>query len=77
MLKHAHNPDCYIQSNPARGVEIPHPENERPAREPDPSTWKEREHLESVFEQYFPRYYPLVVAGFRTGLRIGELIGLK
>ena len=77
VLKHAHNPDCYIQSNPARGVEIPHPENEKPAREPDPLTWNEREHLEGVFERYFPKFYPLVVAGFRTGLRIGELMGLK
>lgn len=45
--------------------------------EPDPFTWEERDHFESIIQEQFPRFYPLVVCGFRTGLRIGELIGLK
>jgi len=77
ILRHACNPDGYISANPAKGVPIPRPEYERPAREPDPLTWQEREVIEEVFKKHQPRYYPLVLCGFRTGLRIGELIGLK
>lgn len=59
-----------------------HPElkdevSERPSREPSPFTWEEKDHVEDIFLNHFPRYYPLAVCGFRTGLRIGELIGLK
>lgn len=77
ILRHAVNPDGFISSNPARGVPVPKPEDERQAREPDPFTWKEREKIEKTFKKEFPGYYPLVVCGFRTGLRIGEIIGLQ
>ncbi|SPD73584.1 hypothetical protein PITCH_A190160 [uncultured Desulfobacterium sp.] len=77
ILKSAHTPDGYIEVNPARGVIVPRPEDEIPAREPDPLPWDERVQLEKVFMDHFPRYYPLVLCGFRTGLRIGELIALK
>lgn len=77
ILQHACNPDGFIAVNPARGVRIPNPEHERPAREPDPCTWAEREAIETVFLEHYPDYYPLVVCGFRTGLRIGELLGLQ
>jgi integrase len=69
--------DEYIKANPAHGVKVPTPENEEPKREPDPFTWEERYIVEDTFERYYPLYYPLVVCGFRTGLRIGELIALK
>jgi integrase len=69
--------DGYLESNPARGVSVPRPEGERSFREPCPFTWEERDHFESTFKEKFPRYYPLVVCGFRTGLRIGELLGLQ
>jgi integrase len=77
ILRHSCNPDGYIHSNPARGILIPKPEDETALREPDPATWEEREHLENVFSECFSRYYPLVLCGFRTGLRIGELIALQ
>lgn len=77
ILRHAHIPDEYIPANPARGVLVPKPEDETAAREPDPLTWAERETLERVFAEHFPRAYPLVLTGFRTGARIGELIGLQ
>lgn len=77
ILRHANATDGYIAGNPARGVSVPKPEEETAAREPDPLTWEEREHLESMFQELHPRYYPLVLCGFRTGLRIGELIGLQ
>jgi integrase len=77
ILRHAYKHGGYIESNPARGIEIPRPEDEKAARVPDPLTWNERDVLESVFRERFPRYSPLVICGFRTGLRIGELIALK
>jgi len=33
--------------------------------------------VEDVFKKHLPQYYPLVLTGFRTGLRIGELFGLQ
>jgi integrase len=77
ILRHAHIPDGYIESNPARGVLVPRPEDETAGREPDPFTWDERAHIEGVFREHYPRFYPLVLCGFRTGMRIGELIGLQ
>jgi len=77
ILQHAYNPDGYIPLNPARGIPISKPEDEVPAREPDPLSWEERDILEAAFWKHSPRFYPLVVCGFRTGLRIGELIALQ
>ncbi|MBU2549278.1 MAG: site-specific integrase [Proteobacteria bacterium] len=77
ILRYAHRPDGYIEGNPARGIHVPKPELEVPKREPDPLTWEDRQVLEDCFQEHFPKYYPLVLAGFRTGLRIGELIGLQ
>jgi integrase len=77
ILRHAHTTDGFIAANPARGITVPRPEDEIPARDPDPFTWDEKRHLEQVFQQHFPRYYPLVLCGFRTGMRIGELIALQ
>lgn len=77
ILRHASYQDGYIESNPARGVKVPKPEDETPLREPEPLSWTDRDHLEGVFQNNFPLAYPLVVWGFRTGLRIGELFALK
>lgn len=77
IMQHACNPDGYIAANPARGVRIPSPEHEHPKREPDPCTWEERAAIETVFREHYPDHYPLVACGFRTGLRIGELLGLQ
>ena len=71
------NEDTYLASNHARGVRVPRPEDEGFLREPCPFTWEERNHFESLFKEKVLRYYPLVVCGFRTGLRIGELLGLQ
>ena len=77
ILRHAVNPDELLPSNPARGVPIPKPEDERQSKEQDPFTWEEREKFENVFKKSFPEHYPVVLCGFRTGLRIGEIIGLQ
>ena len=69
--------DEYIKSNPVNGIIVPRPENETKKREPNPFTWEEKDHLEETFLKHYPVHYPLVVCGFRTGLRIGELLALK
>ena len=77
ILRHAVNTDKLIPLNIARDVEIPKPEDERQSKERDPFTWEEREKIEKTFKESYPGYYPLVVLGFRSGLRIGEIIGLQ
>ncbi|OGP68423.1 MAG: hypothetical protein A2W27_11045 [Deltaproteobacteria bacterium RBG_16_44_11] len=77
IMRHAVNPDRLITSNPALNVPIPKPEDERPLKEPDPFTWEERAKIESTFKKACPKHHALVVCDFRTGLRIGELIGLQ
>ncbi len=82
ILQHAYVPDGHISSNPCRGVAVPISEKEKlrameEGVEPDPYTWGERAVVEQVFKEHFPRFYPLVLAGFRTGLRIGELLALQ
>lgn len=67
----------YIDSNPVTGIAIPIPEDEKPSRESMPFTWDEKDYFEKTVKDHFPRYYPLIICGFRTGLRIGELIGLS
>lgn len=66
----------YIPSNPARQVEVSTPESET-LHLPSPFTRAERDAFEVVFKKDHPRYYPLIVCGFRTGMRMGELIGLR
>jgi len=67
-----------IPRNPIRGIIIPSPKDEIPIREPKPMGWNERDSLEKAFKENFAfKYYVLVITGHRTGLRIGELIGLK
>lgn len=69
--------ECFIDSSPTCGIIVPTPEDEKPSREPLPFSWDEKDHFEKTVKEHFPRYYPLVVCGLRTGLRIGELIALK
>ena len=77
ILRHAVNPDELIPTNPARDIPIPKPEDERQSKEQDPFTWEERARIEDTFKNLYPGYYALVVCGFRTGLRIGEIIALQ
>ncbi len=68
--------DEYIKTNPCHDIEIP---KDKDAEDPEPRPFslKERKALEDVFIKIYPRYFALVFTGFRTGLRIGELIGLN
>lgn len=45
--------------------------------EPDPFTEAERDKLVGYFQRKDPHYYPLVVTMFRTGIRVGEAVGLR
>lgn len=77
IFKHAIHPDGYIKENPARGIEIPKRPEESDGKEADPFNFDERDILEATFKQHFSAFYPMIVCGFRTGLRPGELIGLQ
>lgn len=77
ILSHAQQPDGYIEQNPVIGVKVAKPEAEKPARDPDPFSWEDRAMLEQTYKDQFPRFYPMILTGFRTGLRIGELIALQ
>lgn len=77
ILRNAIEPDKLIATNSARDVRIPKPEDERQSKEQDPFTWDERSKIEDTFLNFYPEHHPLVICGFRTGLRIGEIIGLQ
>lgn len=78
ILQSAATDDALIPSNPARGVRVPTPEDERPARVPDPFTFEERARFEAVAKRISPNLiYPVSVIGFRMGLRIGEILALQ
>jgi integrase len=77
IMQHAHMPDGYIERDPVRGVKVPKPENEQASREPDPFPWEDRTTLEKAYRENFPRYFPLILTGFRTALRLGELMTLQ
>jgi integrase len=75
VLKQAKK-DGYIRANPCHEIEIPRDRDKEEA-EPKPFSLKERKALEDSFRKNHSRCYALVFTGFRTGLRIGELIGLQ
>ena len=77
IFRHAVTQDQIIEANPARGVIIPKPEGEGATRVPSPFFREERDRLEKTVIAHWLHYYPMIVCGFRTGLRIGELIGLQ
>lgn len=77
ILSHACQPDCYIEQNPVIGIKVPKPEAEAAFREPDPFSWEDRGILEGTYRENAAKYYPMILTGFRTGLRLGELIALQ
>lgn len=66
-----------IAKNPCQNIRIPKPEHKKPQRDPRPFTWDEREHFEIICQHHFPELYPIVICGFRTGARIGEMLALQ
>lgn len=51
--------------------------SDKPEREVESMTWKESELFLDAVHQLFPERYPLFLTALRTGMRRGELIGLK
>jgi hypothetical protein len=47
------------------------------ATEPDPFGEADAEHVADTAREHFSRWYPLVLCGLRTGMRLGELLGLE
>ena len=86
VLKYAVKPDGYILTNPCKDVPVKKPKKEEEAKleneedrddsEPDPYTWEERRGVEMVFKEHYRRHYPMILTGFRSGLRMGELLAL-
>ena len=68
--------DELIESNPASGTGKLIKKADR-TKSVDPFTWDEKNLFESAIKTHFPRYYPLFLTALRTGMRLGELIGLK
>jgi len=66
-----------ITENPCRNIRIPKPESEKPKRIAKPFTWAEREHFEAICKKHYPDLYPIVICGFRSGSRIGEMLALQ
>jgi len=77
IFRHTITQDHILELNPAAGIVIPKPEAEESSRQPCPFSTAECDVFEAAMGEKFPHYYPLVVCGFRTGLRIGELMGLQ
>ncbi len=77
ILRIAQKTDRFIGENPVNSVEIKTPEVETTTRESHPFSWEERERFEAVVKKHFPQFYEMTVLLFRTGLRIGEVLGLQ
>jgi len=77
VLETASTQDQYLETNPARNIKVQKPKDEKPFRKPQPFTFAERLQFEEVFLNLFPEHHTLVFLGFRTGLRIGEILGLQ
>ena len=69
--------DEIMQANPALRLGQYLRRGDEPEAEPDPFTREEAEHLVAVAAESFPAWHPWVLAGLRTGLRAGELLGLQ
>ena len=69
--------DEILPANPALRLGQHLRRGDEPEPEPDPFTRQEAEHLVAVAAECFPEWHPWVLAGLRTGLRAGELLGLQ
>ncbi len=65
-----------IPANPAQAIGRLYREKPR-GQEVNPFTWEELEALLAAFRERWPREYPLVLTLARTGVRLGEALGLK
>ncbi len=69
--------DEILPANPALRLGPHLRRGDEPEAEPDPFTREEAAHLVEVVAEHFPAWHPWVLAGLRTGLRAGDLLGLQ
>jgi integrase len=65
-----------IQNNPSRGI-LKHLNIQKDRREFDSFTPKEVNLFIQNCHEHFSEYYPFFLCAFRTGMRLGELLGLQ
>lgn len=69
--------DEVIDMNPVLGVVKRLQLSREKKHEVEPLTMKEVGFFLEVCQDYRPAYYPLFLTAFRTGMRLGELLGLQ
>jgi integrase len=67
----------YLDANPALNVRKHLRQGSEAVPEPDPFTAEDAHLFAETSRQSFARWYPLVLCGLRTGMRLGELLGLE
>jgi integrase len=67
----------YLDANPALNVRKHLRQGSEAVPEPDPFTAEEAHLFAETARVQFARWYPLVLCGLRTGMRLGELLGLE
>lgn len=67
----------HLDSNPALNVRKHLRQGDEITSAPDPFTTEDAHQLAETARLHFPRWYPFVLCGLRTGLRVGELLGLE
>lgn len=67
----------WLKENPIHGAAVPKNNPDEEKNEINPFSWEDRDIFEQTVLKHKPRYYAMVATGFRSGLRMGELIGLR
>jgi len=67
----------HLDANPALNVRKHLRQGDEAIPEPDPFTAEEARLFAKTAQEHFERWYPLVLCGLRTGMRLGELLGLE
>jgi integrase len=66
-----------LDSNPALNLRNYLKRGDEAETEIDPFDAADAEHFAETARQHFPKWHPFVLCGLRTGMRLGELLGLE
>ena len=69
--------DELLPANPALSMGKHLRQADDPEPETEPFTRDESAHVVEMARAHFPEWHPWVLTGFRTGMRLGELLGLQ